>query len=51
MRAPTLEKLPKLKLIAVAATGLEWRPGFDENIPHRTKFQPVKEFELQASLA
>ena len=34
-----------------AACGIEWRPGFDENVPYRTNLEPFKEFELEASLA
>ena len=30
---------------------MEWRPGFDENIPYRVNLEPFKEFELEASLA
>jgi pyruvate formate lyase activating enzyme len=52
-RQPRVELLPYNQgaRAKYAACGMEWRPGFDENIPHRVNLEPFKEFELEASLA
>jgi pyruvate formate lyase activating enzyme len=52
-RHPGVELLPYNQgaRAKYAACGMEWRPGFDENIPYRVNLEPFKEFQLQASLA
>ncbi len=52
-RHPCVELLPYNQgaRAKYAACSMEWRPGFDENIPYRVNLEPFKEFELQASLA
>jgi pyruvate formate lyase activating enzyme len=52
-RHPCVELLPYNQgaRAKYASCGMEWRPGFDENIPYRVNLEPFKEFELQASLA
>ena len=52
-RHPGVELLPYNQgaRAKYAACDMEWRPGFDENIPYRVNLEPFKEFQLQASLA